>query len=428
MLFLLLPVSLFGSESSHEEKYLLTRVDWVAPESDNIYYLEDLEANIMKDGSVSKLWSLVDNGIGNISFPIPLPIPVNSSSDVIQDLRVRIAIVQHEEFPRSWGPITYRNMYSEFMYDDDLESIISHIYLEFYVLMEDSDNQTIVLPVLNSFVNQFEELWDDVKFFKYIQSTSSPNSRQLRQIWRAFPSESTLKTVFEYLLDTCLPTNQGLFRVEKTDFLKASHKSIHLAANWDGSEEAGSDGYAQEPSIDGTIENSDERWELIAGIYECNHQVFTLKENTMNRLDFNKIIPFSGSLPSHPKANYSEFRINLYHGAQITAAKPNFINSPKYRALYTLNMLDDSGEGSDYTLPDYSHLNFTDGTDSVPVLNVETTTDKHIVEYGENVTLDYNVTNIGEETAYSVQLEDDLSLTPWFADFTIMQGDTDSDG
>jgi hypothetical protein len=66
----------------------LTRVDWVAPESDNIYYLEDLEANIMKDGSVSKLWSLVDNGIGNISFPIPLPTPVNSSFDIIQDLRV----------------------------------------------------------------------------------------------------------------------------------------------------------------------------------------------------------------------------------------------------------------------------------------------------------------------------------------------------
>lgn len=427
MLFLLLPVSLFGSESSHEEKYLLTRTDWVAPESDNIYYYEDLEANIMKDGSVSKLWSLIDHGIGNISFPIALPIPVNSSSDAIQDLRVHLAIVQHEEFPRSWGPITYRDLGSDFIYDYDLESIISHIYLEFYVWMEDSDNQTIILPVLNSFVNQLEELWDDVKFFKYIQSTSS-QGRRLRQIWRAFPSENTLKTVFEYLLDNCLPTNQGLFRVEKTDFLKASHKNIHLVATWDGSEEGSPDNYSPEPYIDGEIENFDERWELIAGIYECNNQIITIKENTMNRLDFNEIIPFSGSLGSHPKANYSEFRINLYHGSQIITAKPNFIDSPKYRSLYTLNMLEDSGEGSSYTLPDYSHLNFTDGTKSVPVLNVETTVNRHIVEFGENVTLHYNVTNIGSETAYSVELEDDLSLSPRTADFTIMQGDSDSDG
>ncbi|MFX0182575.1 MAG: hypothetical protein ACFE95_05775 [Candidatus Hodarchaeota archaeon] len=428
MVFLLLPVSLFGSESSHEEKYILTRVDWEAPESDNIYYVEDLEATIMKDGSVSKMWSLVDHGIGNISFPLPLPTPVNSSSDAIQDLRVRLAIVQHEEFPRSWGPVTYRDFGSEFIYDDDLESIISHIYLEFYVWMEDSDNQTLILPILDGFVNQLEELWEDVMFFKYSQSTSGLGSRRLRQVWRAFPSENTLKAVFEYLLDNCLPTNQGLFRVEKTDFLKASHKNIHLAAHWDGSEEGSLDAYSQEPYIDGDIENFDERWELIAGIYECNHQIVTIKENAMNRLDFNEIIPFSGSLGSHSKANYSELRINLYHGSQVITAKPNFINSPKYRSLYTLNMLDDSGEGSSYTLPDYSHLNFTDGTKSVPVLNVETTANKHIVEYGENVTLNYNVTNIGSETAYSVELEDDLSLSPRFADFTIIQGDSDSDG
>ncbi|MFX0211575.1 MAG: hypothetical protein ACFFDT_36695 [Candidatus Hodarchaeota archaeon] len=427
MLFILLPIFSVGSEFSHDEKYSLMRSEWEAPETDNIYFLEDLEIKIMKDGSVSKLWSLVDHGIGNISFPIPLPTPVNSSSDAIQDLRVRLAIVQHEEFPPSWGPITYRDFGSDFIYDDDLESIITHIYLEFYVLMEDSDNQTIIFQVLDSFVNQLEELWEEVKFYKYTQSTSGPGSCRLRQVWRAFPSEDTLKTVFEYLLDNCLPTNQGLFRIEKTDFLKAPHKNVQLAANWDGSEEDSADDYSQEPYIDGDVEYFDERWELIAGVYECNHQMITIRENNINRLDFNEIIPFSESLGSHPKANESEFRINLYHGSQIVAAKPNFINSPKYRNLYTLNMLDDSGE-EDYTLPDYSHLNFTDGTKSVPILNIETTTNEHIVEYGNNVTLYYNVTNIGDETAYSVQLVDDLSMTPRFAEFTIMEGDSDSDG
>jgi hypothetical protein len=403
------------------------RSEWEAPESDNIYFLEDLEVEIMKDGSVSKLWSLVDHGVGNISFPIPLPTPVNSSSDAIEDLRVRLAVVQHEEFPPSWGPVTYRDFDSDFIYDDDLESIISQIFLEFYVLMEDSDNQTIVFQVIESFVIQLEELWEEVKFYKYTQSTSGPGSRRLRQVWRAFPSEDTLKTVFEYLLDNCLPTNQGLFRVEKTDFLKASHKNIQLAANWDGSEEDSADDYSQEPYIDRDIEYFDERWEIIAGIYECNHQMITIRENKVNRLDFNEIIPFSESMGSHPEANESEFRINLYHGSQIVAAKPNFINSPKYRSLYTLNMLADSGEGADYTLPGYSHLNFTDGTNPVPILNIETTANKHIIEYGKNVTLYYNVTNIGDETAYSVQLVDDLSMTPWNSEFTIMEGDSDSD-
>ncbi|MFX0170741.1 MAG: hypothetical protein ACFE9L_02360 [Candidatus Hodarchaeota archaeon] len=52
ILFIFLPTSLHGSDFFHEEKYPLMHTDWIAPESNNIYYLEDLEAIVMKRGII----------------------------------------------------------------------------------------------------------------------------------------------------------------------------------------------------------------------------------------------------------------------------------------------------------------------------------------------------------------------------------------
>jgi hypothetical protein len=133
---------------SHENSLIKTKVaqTWIPPEPDNIYYSEYLDLTVLKDGSIVKEWNLIDQGIGDISFPINLTTPVNSSTLALEDLRVRFAVVQNREFSQQWGPITYQDTSYEFLYDDEIESIVSHLFLEFYVLLDDSDNDTIIYP------------------------------------------------------------------------------------------------------------------------------------------------------------------------------------------------------------------------------------------------------------------------------------------
>jgi uncharacterized repeat protein (TIGR01451 family) len=424
---LLVPSFLVINRSLLNKKPLMKKSDWIAPEPDNVNYEEDLDIRIQKDGSVLKMWSLVDQGIGNISFPIELPTPVNSSSLALLDLRVRLAVVQHENFPLSWGPVTYRDLNYEFIFDDNIESIIPHVFLEFYAHIDDEDNQSLVFQIFNNFISEFESLWAGIKFFKF-EDSYNIGDRTITQTWKAFPSDDLLGTILGQLIDNCLPTNIGLFRVEKDKFMNSAHKSIHIAANWDGHNESRNEYYDQEPSsLPGNTEDLDDRWEFIAGIYEYDSNMIEITENSTHKIYFDEIIPFSGSLSSHPKANSSTIKVDLYHGSKIIAAKPNFQDSSKYRAQYNLDMLQDSGEGSNYELPAISHFNFTDGRELVPVLTVNVTANKNIMPYGENVTLTYIVKNIGKKTAYTVALEDNFN-GPLPQGFTIMQGDSDNAG
>lgn len=432
-LILIISLSLFPSFLAIyglplNKKPLMKESDWIPPKPDNLYYTEDLDVNILKDGSVEKQWSLVDHGIGNITFLINLTTPVNLSSIALEDLRVRLAITQHDNYPHAWGPFIYRGS-TEFMFEDEFESIVSHIFLEFYALIDDAGNQSLIFSLLDNCTAEFESLWEGVTFFKFDQSVRPGTAgRRISQTWRAFPSNDLLETVIEYLLDNCLPTNIGLFRVEKNNFVNSEHKSIHIAANWDGYNESGSEDYYREPTwLPGTTEDLDDRWEYIAGIYEYDSEAIQIEKNSENTLYFIDIIPFTENLPSHPKANSSDIEVNLYHGSRIVAADPNFLSSPQYRARYTLDMLSDSGEGPNYELPDDSYINFNDGMDEVPALTVKVSIDKQIIPFGENFTITYNVTNNGASTAYDVELEDDFrGLLP--ANFTIFQGDSEPDG
>jgi len=401
----------------------MKKSEWIPLEPDNLLYTEDLDVKILKDGSVSKMWSLIDHGIGNITFPIELPTPVNSTSLALLDLRVRLAVVQHERFPATWGPVTYRDENYEFIFDDNLGSIVPHIFLEYYALIDDLANQSLLLPLLNNLTSGLESLWPGVHFFKFAESTGL----RISQVWRAFPSDDVLEIVFEYLIDNSLPTNIGLFRVDKEIFLDSEHRSIHIAANWDGHNESGSDSYDQEPALSGNTEDLDDRWEYIAGIYEYDSEAIEIDKNSENTLLITDIIPFTESLGSHPKSNSSFIEVKFYHGSMIKEAKPNFINSPKYRAQYTLDMLGDSGEGSNYQLPDDSYIIFNDGVDEVPTLTVKTSINDQSISFGENFTISYEITNIGGSTAYNVGFEDDFfDVLP--LNFTIYQGDSDSDG
>lgn len=419
---LLCPIVLVINGASMNKIPNMKRSEWIFPEPDNLLFTEDLDVKILKDGSVSKMWSLVDHGIGNITFPFKLPTPVNSSSLALLDFRVRLAVVQHERFPTPWGPITYRDESYEFIFDDDIDSIIPHIFLEFYALIDDVVNQSLVFPLFTNITSGLESMFE-VDFLKFAEITGP----RITQIWRAFPSADIFKTVFEYLLDNNLPTNVGLLKVDKEKFLNSKHKSIHIAANWDGHNDSGSDSYDQEPSLPGTTEDLDDRWELIAGIYEYDSEEITIKEGSENTVHIKDIIPFIETLPSHPEANSSVLEIDFYHGSTLLEADPNFENSPKYRSRYTLDMLSDSGLGSDYELPDDSMIIFKDGMDEVPVLTVEVSMDQQLIPFGENFTITYDITNIGMSTAYNVDFEDDFfGLFP--SNFTIYEGDCDSDG
>jgi hypothetical protein len=398
---------------------------WIPPEPDNNYYSEYLDLTILKDGSVVKSWYLVDQGIGDISFPINLSTPVNASTLALEDLRVRLAVVQHSEFSEQWGPVTYQDTSYEFLYDDDIESIVSHVFLEFYALLDDPANDTIIYPILEAVISDLEELWDGVTFLKFGESFSF-GGRRLTQTWRAFPTSKDQRAIFEHLLMNNLPS-EGLFSITNTKrFLDANHKSIHLAANWDGTNESGADSYDQEPYIDGTIENFDQRWEYIVGISVQESGELSIKANSPNVLRFEDIVPYTDGLTSHPQANDSNLNLDLYHGSEIIAARPKFENIPRYKTRYSLDMLADSGEGADYILPDSAHVNFTDGTSEVPVLTVRLTADKYMVMPGENITVTYEISNIGEVPAYDVELDDDFNYG-FPANYSILEGDPDGD-
>jgi uncharacterized repeat protein (TIGR01451 family) len=399
---------------------------WIQPEADNEYYSEYLDINVLKDGSISKEWYLNDHGIGDISFPINLTTPVNSSTLALEDLRVRLAIVQHDEFSQMWGPITYRDTSYEFLYDDEIESIVSHLFLEFYVLMDDPDNDTIIYPLLEDMVSELESLWNGVRFFKFGESFSS-GGRRITQTWRAFTTSEDMRAIFEDIITKNLPSSEGLFELDDTErFLDANHKSIHIVANWDGMNESGSDSFDQEPYINGLIENLDERWEFIAGISLLESEYLTIEYDSLNTLRFKDIIPFTGGLTSHPRTNSSYLDLNLFHGSEIINARPKFESSPRYKTRYLLDMLSDSGEGANYVLQDYSHVNFTDGVSRVPVLTTKVTSDKYNVMPGENITLTYEISNIGEVSAYDIFLEDNFNYG-FPVNYSIMEGDPDND-
>ena len=219
----------------------------------------------------------------------------------------------------------------------------------------------------------------------------------------------------------------GLFRVDKQRFLNSEHKSIHIAANWDGHNESGYDSFDQEPLLPGTLEDYDDRWEYIAGISEYDSEAITIEKGSEKTIYIKDIIPFTDKLPSHPKANSSVIEVDFYHGSGIVEAEPNFENSPKYRSRYSLNMLTDSGLGSDYELPEDALIIFKDGMEEVPVLIVDVSLDKQLIPFGENFTITYNIQNIGASPAYNVYFDDDFyGLFP--SNFTIFEGDSDSDG
>ena len=413
---------------SRENSDIETKVaqTWIAPEPDNSYYSEYLDLTVLKDGSITKEWYLVDQGIGDITFPINLTTPVNASTLALEDLRVRLAVVQHSEFSQQWGPITYQDTNYEFLYDDGIESIVSHVFLQFYVLLDDSANDTIIYPLLEDMVSELESLWTGVSFFKFGESFSL-GGRRITQTWRAFPTDKDLRAIFEDIVENNLPSDDGLFTIDNTKrFLDANHKSIHIVANWDGMNESGSDSYDQEPYIDGATENLDQRWEFIAGISLLESGFLSIQQNSPNALRFKDIIPYTGGLASHPKANESYLNINLYHGSEIVAARPKFESSPRYKTRYSLDMLSDSGEGSDYILPDYANVNFTDGMSEVPVLTAKVTSDKYNIMPGENFTITYEISNIGEVPAYDVYLDDNFNYG-FPVNYSIVEGDPDDD-
>jgi hypothetical protein len=271
-----------------------------------------------------------------------------------------------------------------------------------------------------------ESLWDGVKFFKF-REIFSLAGRRITQTWRAFPTDKDLRAIFEDIITNNLPNDEGLFTIDNTKrFLDANHKSLHIVANWDGLNESGSDSYDQEPYIDGTSENLDQRWEFIAGISLHESNFLSIKQNSPNVLRFKDVIPYTGGLTSHPNANDSNLNINLYHGSEILAARPKFVNSPRFKTRYSLDMLSDSGEGSDYVLPDNAHVNFTDGMSEVPVLTAKVTSDKYNIMPGENFTLTYEISNIGEVPAYDVYLDDNFNYG-FPVNYSIVEGDPDDD-
>ncbi len=411
-----------GSMETSRNGSTIATSDWTPPAVDNTYYMEDLSMQVLRDGSLVSAWSLVDNGKGKITFPVPLDVPFNLSDASLLDLRVRFAANQRGTLPQSWGPFTNQEINYEFAYDAR-ESIMSHLFLEYYFRVDDSTNITRVAEKVVNYTRAIEGLWPGVKFFTFDEFDNSGGSGQrmvtIQQY--AFPDAALLRTIFEDIMADCLPLGEGLFRPELNAFLDASHKSIHVAANWDNSY---SDAYAQEPWIDGSTEQQDHRWEYMAGIVQHKERAITIND-ALTTLYFKDVVPYTSDLPSNPVANSSQIVLNLFHGAQIIGTRPNF-DVPRMVSRYELDMLQDSGEGASYQLPLNAHVNFTATNTPTPVVTIETSLDNYVVSNGENITITHTVTNKGTKTAYDVSIVDNFNA--WLGSFSILSGDSNADG
>ncbi|MHA1846450.1 MAG: hypothetical protein ACTSYS_02340 [Promethearchaeota archaeon] len=396
--------------------------------ADNTYYGEWLRIRVLKDNSLLKDWRLLDKGMGNIDFPISLPTPLNSSSSVLQDLQIRFAVVRAEQLPKEWGPMTsgYVNSYT-FTGQD---SIFSQLMLYYVAELDDLNNASIADKIIENLTNSIQAKFTGVKFYQTTRVTMGGGHPRLVVTYRAFPSDSVLKTIIKTFLSEYLPENNGLFTVDENKFVESRYSNIQITANWEGDTEWAGDSYEDDPWIDGTTEYNDNRWEMSAGIIQLQENAVKIKSGQLNTLYFKDIFPYKNALRSHPDANASEFWVQLYHGCKLVAAKPNFQDSSRARATYNLDMIDDTNEVN-YTLPETAHLNFTFQETPVPVLIAFLSADDPNIANGDNVTLTYSVTNIGDTTAYDLELNDHLNTYPLgnlTGNYHIMAGDDDKDG
>ncbi|MHA1717799.1 MAG: hypothetical protein ACTSXP_19310 [Promethearchaeota archaeon] len=403
--------------------------DWSPPPTDNVYYSEWMEYNIFNDGSVGMRLELVDDGVGNVSFPIELDTPANLSSTTILDMRARIALVQHEGFPMSCGPVTTPFRNDMYIFGDE-DSIVPQVYLEFAVLVDHFNNLDIVRDLLDNKSTEVSQVLlnatDGLKKYSDTVQNSFNNSRWLIVEYRDFASSTNLKNAIAYLLDNCLPIGTGLAQVDLQKFLNSRYKSIQIAATWDGVNESGSQStnYDVEPPLPGNQEQLDERWEYIAGLLQYQDHVLNLTNPGTNTL-YLKNLTNNNILGVNPVANFSQLDIRFFHGCNIIAARPNFASSPHYRATYEVDLISDPGEVN-YQFPSNANINFTVGNATVPVIKMMISADNYIVNPGQNVSLSYNITNLGSSPVYNVQLVD--ALQTYGGPFTILTGDSDSNG
>ncbi|MBD3187090.1 hypothetical protein GF325_09700 [Candidatus Bathyarchaeota archaeon] len=398
---------------------------------ENPYFREDLSSELLKDGSLVNRWLLVDQGHGLVSLPMTLEQNISDVNGALLDLMIRLVVVHNEKIDLSWGPCAHENLGEPDMYSD-YEAVNSHVFLEYLALVNESAHVANVEDTLDLYTQELESIWSGLAFhqFDYSDTNAGGGRRYLSIQLRAFPSTSILKDALGDLLDSHLPNDAGIFRIDKSDFLGDFKKSIQIVANWDGLD----DDPANDQYYDYDQTEQDERWEFSASIFHHDKKKINIKSDSTNTLKFSKIMPFSGSLPSNPVANVSRFSIRLYHGTEIIGATPNLVTMTRSRSMYSMDMLG-TGEGASYQLPESANLNFTDGDTGVPVLKIDVDVDSHMKTSGENVTFSYNVTNIGDSTAYDVELEDGFSqfiIMIWLdglpGGFSIVEGDSDSDG
>nr|MDO8110290.1 hypothetical protein [Candidatus Sigynarchaeota archaeon] len=403
---------------------------WVPKVPDNIAHTEDLDVFVLKDGSVIRMWDLLDNGANKIIFPGNESSPPNASTGVILDMVIRVAVVMHEKVPLEWGPITNYPLpgIADYIFNDD-ESIVSQIFVEVQALVNASSEVASARTVIRAYKDSLENVLSYGTTYQLYSNTDvgvGGGRRRLTMQFRAFPAIDRVKYALQYLFDNSLDAGDGLFQIDMNTFLNARHASIQISADWDNEwdgqwGENGVDDYW----VNGVAEHNDYRWEYQAGIMEYQQGRISINPGGMNRLNFKDVIPYATPMGSSPGANESAFHITLYHGSEIVGARPNFINSNRERSKYNLDMLADSGEGANYQLPLDAHLNFTEGL--VPaVVTVDVSANNYTLLPGNDVSLTYNVTNHGPGSIYDVDFVDGFLFLP--GGFAITQGDNNTNG
>ncbi len=376
-----------NSNSIESEKKLI-----LAPVADNVNYEEDVYLEVWRDGTVKKIWKFVDEGNNLLSFPTILPIPLNSTYSGVRDMRIDLLLSDIPCTDPSWGYMSDYDQFGGGSYPD-FATFSSNELLVRFLVWNQTTNDTI-----NFGLNEARESITDaisdlsgvfgIDFHLMTNRTGTfDGDYGVEQIWRGFLFD--LSNAWQIFFST-IPTNEGLGPKSIQQLTQADARSIYIIAEWDENPYRGG-----VPGLD----EEDERWEFETTISLIEKEKITLSSST-NLLYLNQLLNFESILYSHQKANDSEIFVRIPYGSKINSVEPYEPANTNDVCYVGFDLIPNHNR----RITEYDIINFTLEELPMPNLVAHTSANSTVVSPGDIVKIKYEIINLGETTAYNVEL------------------------
>ncbi|MHA1561343.1 MAG: hypothetical protein ACTSPA_04395 [Promethearchaeota archaeon] len=342
-------------------------------------YDEDLDLYILKNGDVVYHWEITDQGM-YVDFPVSLS-PPNSTTSAIEDAVISLSVFQITPKPHDFG--LEAAQYGGFMNWDlpgnDYEYGFSHLKLDVELFFDDIQNVSLGMSWLDNLISQLE-IALNVDFLQYYNYSSISSDRWYCN-YRAFPQQ--YDDIWNLVLEPFPCGNTTL--LPQSQFLESDNKAIRILAEWDEDEEF--------------------RWEYETDLELYKNNKIQIEKESETSVYFNNILEYNGNLLLPTWVNESNLNIYLYKGAKISSVYPGYSDETQDRGHIERDL---HYYGDHYnSLSAQANFNFTDTQESEPILNCFLTVDDTTVNYEEDITVTALITNVGGQTAYNIDIDQD---------------------